>query len=272
MKTTWAVVCAVLTIAPAALAQSDFTVTKSVDASSTPTLAGNNVQFDVTVINNGPNSGAVTLDDNVPAGMTFVSVTPPAGFSCTAPAVGATSGTVSCSNASMAPGSAPFAIVFQIPPNTPSNTSFTNTATVTSATDTNGGNNSASATVSTPASSDLTITKTGPGTANADTDVSFNIAITNNGPDPATNVVIEGNITNGGHKVSGTGNTQSCSTGQTFEECSATLPAGESLKQTFFGIPREPQRVKGYAVATSDTPDPNSENDWDVFSFKVRRR
>src|SRR5690242_14362937 len=107
MRTTWwAVACAILVVAPAAFAQSDFTVTKSV-ASST-TLAGDDVHFNVTVINNGPTAGAVTLDDDVPAGMTFISVTPPAGFSCTAPAPGAGSGTVSCTNPSMAAGSALF--------------------------------------------------------------------------------------------------------------------------------------------------------------------
>jgi uncharacterized repeat protein (TIGR01451 family) len=102
--------------------------------------------------------------------------------------------------------------------------------------------------------------------------VTITLAVTNDGPDPAANVVIDGHITNGGHRVTGTGMTSSCSNGQTFDECSALLPAGATLKQTFFGIPREAQRVKGYAVATSDTPDPNNENDWDAFSFKVHRR
>ena len=102
--------------------------------------------------------------------------------------------------------------------------------------------------------------------------VTLTITITNNGPDPATNVVMNGNITNGGHKVADRGETKSCSTGQTFEECSASLPAGATLKHTFSGIPKEPQRIKGYAVATSDTPDPNEDNNWDSFSFRVRPR
>ena len=102
--------------------------------------------------------------------------------------------------------------------------------------------------------------------------VTLTITITNNGPDPATNVVMNGNITNGGHKVAARGETKSCSTGQTFEECSASLPAGATLKLTFSGIPKEPQRIKGYAVATSDTADPNENNNWDSFSFRVRPR
>src|ERR1041385_4079715 len=118
-KTWWAVVCVMLAVAPLAYAQSDFTVTKSVAPSSPPALAGNDIQFDVTAINNGPVSGAVTLNDDVPAGMTFVSVSAAAGFSCTTPAVGASSGTVSCTNPNMAVGSAPFTIVFEIPSNTP---------------------------------------------------------------------------------------------------------------------------------------------------------
>jgi hypothetical protein len=111
-----------------------------------------------------------------------------------------------------------------------------------------------------------------PATPEVGKKVTLSITITNNGPDPATNVVMNGNITNGGHKVAARGETKSCSTSQTFEECSASLPAGATLKHTFSGIPKEPQRIKGYAAATSDTPDPNEDNNWDSFSFRVRPR
>jgi uncharacterized repeat protein (TIGR01451 family) len=268
-----------LVVAPVAYAQSDFTVTKTVDPSSSPTLAGNDVQFDVTVINNGPSTGAVTLDDAVPAGMTFVSVTAPAGFSCTTPAVGASSGTVSCSAAAMAPGSALFNIVFQIPSNAPSNTSFMNTATVTSATDTTPGNNSASATVSTPASSDLTVTKTGPSTADTDTDVTFNIAVTNTGPDAAGGVQLKDIVTGGWSFVSVTPDPNfSCTdpgAGATSGsvDCSAnTLAAGSTANFSIvFHIPANtaPGTTFTNEATVSSSTDPNTENNSSAASTTV---
>jgi large repetitive protein len=269
-KTWWAAVWVMLVVVPVAYAQSDFTVTKSVGPSSPPALAGNDMQFDVTVINNGPASGAVTLNDAVPAGMTFVSVSAPAGFSCTTPAVGASSGTVSCTAANMAVGSASFTIVFEIPSNTPSNTSFTNTATVSSPTDTDGSNNSASVTFSTPASSDLSIIKTGPSTADNDTDVTFNIAITNNGPDPAGGVALKDIVAGGWSFVSLTADPNfSCSdpgAGATSGsvDCSAnTLAAGGTANFTItFHIPANaaPGTTFTNTATVSSATDPDTEN------------
>ena len=95
-----------LAVAPSAFSAvqtSDFSVSKTGPATATN---GTDVTFNVTVTNNGPDPGAVTMDDPVTGGWTFVSVSAPAGFLCTNPGLGATSGTVSCSNPSMAPGSA----------------------------------------------------------------------------------------------------------------------------------------------------------------------
>ena len=128
-------VCAGILAATGAplLAQSDFTVAKSGPQTTTP--PDSDVDFTITVTNNGPNAGAVTVSDPVPAGLTFVSVTQPAGFSCSGPGTGATSGTVTCNAAAMAPGSAIITVTFHIPPSTPSKTMFTNTVTVSSPAD-----------------------------------------------------------------------------------------------------------------------------------------
>src|SRR5437879_1396525 len=95
-----AFVCAMLAVAPMASAQvSDLTVLKTGPATAD---ANTDVSFNIAVTNMGPDdSGLVTLNDAVTTGWSFVSVTPAAGFSCSDPGAGATSGTVTCTAASM---------------------------------------------------------------------------------------------------------------------------------------------------------------------------
>jgi uncharacterized repeat protein (TIGR01451 family) len=122
----------------------DLAVTKSGAATAT---VGNNVAYNVTVTNNGPGDAqSVALSDPVPANTTFVSVTAPAGWSCTAPAVGGT-GTIACTIATLASGSAAtFNVVFAVSTSA-AGTTITNTASVSASTgDPTPANNAASAT------------------------------------------------------------------------------------------------------------------------------
>ena len=133
----------------------DLTVTKSRSPSGA-IAAGTNVTYTVTVTNHGPNfAGNVTLTDAVPAGAGFVSLSSPAGWQCTSPAVGA-SGTITCKETSMAVNEvATFPIVATVNCNVPDGTKISNTASATAATppDPTPGDNSASVslTVSNPA-------------------------------------------------------------------------------------------------------------------------
>jgi large repetitive protein len=248
-------------------AQADFTVAKSGPAITPP---DNQVEFTITVTNNGPNAGPVTVTDPVPAGLTFVSVAPPAGFICTDPGAGATSGTVTCNAVTMAPGSAVIPITFYVPATTPSQTTLTNTVTVSSPIDVDGTNNSASASTTTPAVSDLTVSKTGPTTANADTDVSFNISVTNLGPDDAEEVQLSDVVIGGWSFVSVTAapgfNCADPGPGATsgMVVCSAqTMAAGSTANFTIvFHIPADaPAGTTFTNVANVDSPtDPNDEN------------
>ena len=106
----------------------DLVVTKSGPASA---AAGTNVSFAINVLNTGPDDAAsATLDDPIPPGMTFVSLTSPAGWTCTTPAVGS-GGTANCVNPLFAAGgSANFSLTVAIPGGTPPGTVFTNVATV----------------------------------------------------------------------------------------------------------------------------------------------
>jgi uncharacterized repeat protein (TIGR01451 family) len=124
-------------------ASADLSVTKT--GSPDPVAPGANLVYTITVSNPGPSSAAlVSLSDPLPAGTTFVSLSSPGGWSCSTPAVGA-NGTVSCTLASMAPGSAVFTLTVAVGATVPPGTMLTNTATVSSTSDTNPANNGGSA-------------------------------------------------------------------------------------------------------------------------------
>jgi len=187
-----AIVCAAF--ASVARAQSaDLGVTKSGPAVAD---ADTDVPYSITVTNLGPdNSLSVSLNDNIPAGMTFVSEMQNSGppFSCVNPLPGS-GGTVSCTIALMISGSsATFTFVFHIAPMTPAGTTFTNIATVTAETlDPNDENNSGVAGTSTPfpPQADLGVTKTGPLSAAPNTDVTFSISLSNGSPNAGANVTL----------------------------------------------------------------------------------
>ncbi len=99
-----------------------------------PVPAGAKLTWAVTVTNAGTAAAeTVQLSDALQASTTFVSLSAPAGWSCSTPAVGS-NGTVSCSIASFPAGSAAFRIVTTVDRATAAGTVLSNTATVTSAT------------------------------------------------------------------------------------------------------------------------------------------
>jgi uncharacterized repeat protein (TIGR01451 family) len=112
-----------------------------------PIAVGANLTYTIAVSNAGPSAAAAsTLTDTLPAGTTFISLASAAGWSCTTPAVGS-GGTVSCSDASVAPGTATFTLVVKVDPALPAGTVLSNTAVAASTTtDPIPGNESATAT------------------------------------------------------------------------------------------------------------------------------
>jgi uncharacterized repeat protein (TIGR01451 family) len=150
--------------------------------------AGTVISYTITVTNNGPNPAInATLADTIPAGTTFASLVSPGGWSCTTPAPNA-GGSINCSIGSMALGTAVFTLNVNA---LPILTIVSNTATVsTSSTDSVPGNNSSTANTNVIFVADLSITKTATPTAAQGTNITYNISLTNNGPDPATGVSI----------------------------------------------------------------------------------
>ncbi|HEX2835481.1 MAG TPA: IPTL-CTERM sorting domain-containing protein [Thermoanaerobaculia bacterium] len=146
-----------------------------------PVNAGGNITYTIEFTNSGPtNANAATLTDVLPASTTFVSLSSPAGWSCTTPAVGA-NGTVTCTNPSFAQGLATFTLVIGVPAGTPSGTTISNTATVaTSTPELHWPNNSATATTTVEGAM-LTATKSVSGSFTPGGAIMYTIVITNNG-------------------------------------------------------------------------------------------
>ncbi len=154
-----------------------------------PVIATNNITYTQALTNPGPSNAAnVTFTEAVPANTNFRSLVSPGGWACSTPAVGAT-GTMTCTIASLAPGTTNFPVVVQVNAGTPSGTTITDTVTVSSATDPNTANNTAvtTTTVATATQADLVMTNT-PSASNvtAGSNITYTQTVTNNGPATAT--------------------------------------------------------------------------------------
>ena len=153
---------------------------------------GANTTYTITVTNNGPDPASnSSMTDPLPAGMTFVSLSSPGGWSCITPAVGA-NGTISCTNPGLAVGSYVFTLVAKVGAAVPVGTLLVNTASAASATaDPNSANNSAtdSDTAAAPLV-DVSLVKAGPATVSSNGAVSYTLTITNAGPGAADGTTV----------------------------------------------------------------------------------
>jgi len=248
----------------------DLSVTKT--GSPNPVSPSSNLTYTITVSNSGPATaeGVVALD-SLPSGVTFV-------FSS------ASQGTcvfVTCNLGSIAPGaSATITVKVKVDPDTAGQ--ITNTACVSSSTpDTNLGNNcdSTTTTVTTPTPTptlppggtptptepraDLSLIKVDtPDPASAGGNLTYGITVTNNGPDPAPNVVVNDALPPGVALISATPGQGTCS-GTTCDL--GTLAPGDSAAIAVVvevGIQADPQ-ITNIACATSSITDPNQANNCD---------
>ncbi len=257
----------------------DVSVTK-VDTPD-PVTAGNNLTYTITVTNAGPsNATTAALSDTLPAGTTFVSLAAPGGWSCTTPAVGGT-GTVSCSNASMTPGSAVFTLTVGVNANVANGTVLTNTATASSATtDPTPGNNSATATTTvTGLSADLSLTKTdSPDPVTAGTDLTYTITVNNAGPDSASSVSVSDTLPAGTTFASLTSpGGWSCTTpavgaAGTVTCTNASMAVGSAVFTLTVGVSPNAgagATLSNTATVTAATVDPNGANNSDTETTTV---
>ncbi len=153
-------------------------------ASPNPVQAGNDITYTQVVTNTGTAAATgATFTEATPTHTTFVSITPPAGWSCAG-----FPGTP-CSNPSVAAGSSgTFTVIYLVTAGTPNATPITDTATV-NATNQAFGANSATANdvVAGAAQADLALTTaTSPEGVLAGNNITYTETVTNNGPAAAT--------------------------------------------------------------------------------------
>ncbi|MCU1347263.1 MAG: hypothetical protein JWO56_293, partial [Acidobacteria bacterium] len=201
--------------------------------SSTQTEVGEVVQFLETITNNGPTAtNATVVTHTVPANTTFVSITPPAGWTCVPPAVGAPAGTaIPCSTSgTLASGSATqFITKFLVNNGVAAGTSITDTVTVNpvslpaGVTDSNPANNTASgvSVVRAANTADLAIVKTdSPDPIGQGQLVTYTLTVTNNGPETGTGITVSDALPTANVDYVSANSTQ----GSTIPACSYALP------------------------------------------------
>ena len=259
----------------------DLGVTKFGDVSQVP--PDSDITYTITVTNSGPDAAIdAELEDTLPGNMTFVSVSAPAGWTCSTPAPGA-GGTVTCSNPSLAiTGGEVFTLIGHVPPGTPAGTIYNNTASVSTSTfDPNGNNNSSSAMTSvTEPNADMGVSKLASASqVPPDSDITYTITVTNGGPSAAVDATMSdtlpGNMTfvsvsapagwTCSSPAPGAGGTVSCSNpslaptaGEVFTlvgHVPLGTPAGTIYNNT--------------ALVSTDSFDPNEENNSSSTSTSV---
>ena len=229
--------------------QADLSVAKIV--SNPGPNVGDTVTFTITLSNSGPNPATnVTLQDQLPAGLTFVSATASQGSYSSGSGVW-TVGTVTTT----------IAQTLLIQATVVSPNPLTNTATITHSDqfDPNTGNNSASASVS-PQQADLAVTKTGPPSAHVGDTFNYVVTLSNSGPSAATNVTLQDQLPVGLTFVSATASQGSYSSG-TGAWTVGTIAAGASATLTLQATKTTPLTTTNTATIThSDQFDPNTGN------------
>ena len=218
-------------ITPKAIQAADYAVSKTTSTASIN--VGDSASYTITISNNGPENGTgVTLTDIVPSQITGVT------WTCTV------SGTATCNSTSGSgnnisltgnvPTGASNALTITINGTAISTGTITNTATIaptntSETTDNNAANNTSSASITVAAtgtSADLSIVKTTttPNVNVSDT-VSYQLTITNAGPDPVTGATITDTVPSGITNVAW----MCTATGAT---CNATSGTGNAIQLT----------------------------------------
>jgi uncharacterized repeat protein (TIGR01451 family) len=206
--------------------------------------SGQNIAFTIGVKNNGPSTATgVTLSDPTPANLTFVSAS---GGGCTV---------FPCSLGTLTAGqTVTVTATYSTSPNFSGN--VTNIATVSgNESDPNNTNNSANATTNVGTQSDLTITKSGPASANTGQNITYTVAVKNNGPSDATNVVVNDATPTGLAFISNSGGCATaypCNLGTVIAGQTVTINSTYNVPPNFTGI-----GVTNTASVTSSINDPN---------------
>ncbi len=205
----------------------DVAITKTV---TSPFVVGQRATYSISVRNLslGPTTGATTVSDVLPAGLSFVSATG-TGWAC-----GSAAGTVSCTYAAILAAGATANITLTVDVNAAARPAVTNTATVATPGDTDPTNNTSTVTV--PVNLiDLAIDKSHTGVFTVGSNGVYTLIVTNvgNAASVGATTVVD-NLPNGLQFVSAAGTGWSCSATGAAVTCGypASLAPGETSRIT----------------------------------------
>ncbi len=166
--------------------QIDLEITKTLNVAASSLVAGGNAVFDIVVRNNGPLPATnVEVEDMFPAGLTFTGIANASGSFTTN--VNGTTATVIIGNLA-ASGTANFQLRSDIGDNRTAD--IENEATVDGTEVETDDTNNASTALLDLIETDVSIVKTGPTAVNAGNQLTYQITVTNDGPDAAAGVVV----------------------------------------------------------------------------------
>lgn len=229
-----------------------------------PVLAGNNLTLTATAQTGAAAADDVEIDMTLPAGVSFVSVTPSAGGICTG------TGPVNCAWAGSTPANSTrtATVVVGVPPGTADGTILNSSAVVSSTTpDPDPTNNTALATTTVQARADLSITLTDtPDPVTAGTNLTYTATVTQGGPSDAQNVAFSLPLPAGTTLVSSTPSAGGACAGAATVTCTwAGLSATGAVRSATIVVlvgagVANGTNLSATATATSTTGDQNPAN------------
>jgi uncharacterized repeat protein (TIGR01451 family) len=249
-----------LTATAASVAAADLAVSQT--DGPDPILPGQRLTYTLKLRNLGPGpASGIQLTDTLPPGVAFVSVTAPAGFSCSTPSVGA-SGTLTCLTASIAPGAvSELTLLVDAPTGQPAGALLTNGLNVLAATpDPRLVNNSVAevTTLNGADGTDLAVAMAvSSPTAVVGTNLSYTVTVTNLGPRLAQGVTLQDSIPSALQVLQSAASQGSCSGNGPVSCVLGDLPPGAFATVSLLAKTVAPGTVTNSARAQMATVDGN---------------
>ncbi|HVR24797.1 MAG TPA: hypothetical protein VMU26_15905, partial [Candidatus Polarisedimenticolia bacterium] len=153
-------------------------------ATPSSVISGNNIAYTQAITNNGPAAATgLSFTEATPVNTTFESVSAPAGWTCTQPAVGA-SGNVNCTTPNLAAATAAdIIVVVNVPTTVAAGTITANSTVTTTSSDPTAANNSTTVATPVTVACDLAVTNSGtPSPVTAGNNITYTQTVTNSGP------------------------------------------------------------------------------------------
>ncbi len=246
--------------------EADIEITKVAEGG--PFAAGGNVTYALTVTNNGPNDASnVTVTDDLPATLTLVSATPGQG-TC------GNTDPVTCDLGSIANGgSVEIELVVTIAADQ-TNAEIDNTACAEGdEADPDDANDCSEETIQTVPEADLEIVKdVAPGgSVKVGDELTYTLTVTNNGPNAASNVVVEDEFSGDVQIASVTPEQGSCTQTPPISCDLGAIPVAGQVTITVVALPLDRGTLDNTATVDGDEADPDPTNNEDDATVKVKR-